>query len=175
MNQEKTGSFISAKRKEKNLTQEQLAARLGVSNKTISKWETGKCMPDYSIIEDLCKELDVSISDLMNGEEKSEIKESQLLGMMKAIDKLERDRISIYGGILAVLGFATDASSISADMPLYFILYPIMYIFSYVSILAGLLCLLYPFFHKKIRKLLRRIKSSKQQKRQKINNLFPKS
>ncbi len=49
MNQLVTGKFIALKRKQKNLTQEQLAEKLGVSNKTISKWETGKCMPDYSI------------------------------------------------------------------------------------------------------------------------------
>ena len=57
MNQLNTGKFILKKRKEKNLTQEQLAERLGVSNKTISKWENGKCMPDYSVIKNLCEEL----------------------------------------------------------------------------------------------------------------------
>ena len=46
MEQITIGKFIAKKRKEQNLTQEQLAERLGVSNKTISKWETGKCMPD---------------------------------------------------------------------------------------------------------------------------------
>ena len=56
MNQAAIGSYIAKKRREKNLTQEQLAETLGVSNKTISKWENGKCMPDYSIIEQLCKE-----------------------------------------------------------------------------------------------------------------------
>ena len=51
MNQANIGSYIARKRREKNLTQEQLAERLGVSNKTISKWENGKCMPNYSVIE----------------------------------------------------------------------------------------------------------------------------
>ena len=50
MNQQVIGKFISLKRKEKNLTQEQLAEKIGVSNKTVSKWENGKCMPDYSVI-----------------------------------------------------------------------------------------------------------------------------
>ena len=49
MNQTTIGSYIARKRREQNLTQEQLAQQLGVSNKTISKWENGKCMPDYSI------------------------------------------------------------------------------------------------------------------------------
>ena len=52
MNQLTTGKFIAHKRKEKNFTQEQLAEKLGVSNKTVSKWETGKCMPDYSVVAD---------------------------------------------------------------------------------------------------------------------------
>ena len=51
MDQIAIGKFIAKKRKEKNFTQEQLAERLGVSNKTISKWETGRCLPDYSIAE----------------------------------------------------------------------------------------------------------------------------
>lgn len=57
MDQHNIGIFLAAKRREKNLTQEQPAERLGVSNKTISKWENGKCMPDYSVNELLCKEL----------------------------------------------------------------------------------------------------------------------
>lgn len=57
MEQVKTGRFIAKKRKEHQLTQEQLAERLGVSNKTISKWETGKCMPDYAVVRSLCEEL----------------------------------------------------------------------------------------------------------------------
>ncbi len=69
MNQITTGKFIAQKRKEKNLTQEQLAEKIGVSNKTISKWETGKCMPDYCIIEILCQELNITLAELMNGEE----------------------------------------------------------------------------------------------------------
>ena len=67
MNQKDIGRFIAAKRKEKNLTQEQLAEKLNVSNKTISKWENGKCLPDYSIIELLCKELDITITELFEG------------------------------------------------------------------------------------------------------------
>ena len=54
MNQEKIGVFIAKCRKDKNLTQEQLAEKLGVSNKSISRWENGKTMPDYSILKDLC-------------------------------------------------------------------------------------------------------------------------
>ena len=69
MNQQKIGRFIAEKRRAKNLTQEQLAELLGVSNKTISKWETGKSMPDYSIVELLCRELNITISELLAGKE----------------------------------------------------------------------------------------------------------
>ena len=54
------------------MTQEQLAERLSVSNKTISKWETGKCMPDYTVIKSLCEELQVTVSELMDAEETEE-------------------------------------------------------------------------------------------------------
>jgi len=71
MNKNSVGSFIGAKRREKNLTQEQLAEKLGVSNKTVSKWETGKCLPDYAIIEQLCAVLDITVAELLDGEESS--------------------------------------------------------------------------------------------------------
>ena len=50
MNKAAIGSYIARKRREQNLTQEQLAERLGVSNTTVSKWENGKCMPDYGVV-----------------------------------------------------------------------------------------------------------------------------
>ena len=68
MNQEKIGKFITELRKEKNMTQEQLAEKLGVSNKSVSRWENGKTMPDYSVLEDICRELGININELMSGE-----------------------------------------------------------------------------------------------------------
>ena len=68
MNQEKIGKFIAICRKEQNFTQEQLAEQLGVSNKSISRWETGNSMPDYSILSDLCKKLNISINELFSCE-----------------------------------------------------------------------------------------------------------
>ena len=69
MDQIMMGTFLAKKRKEKNMTQAALAERLGVTNKTISKWETGKCMPDYSVIELLCRELEITVAELLDGEE----------------------------------------------------------------------------------------------------------
>ena len=72
MNQTAIGSYIARKRREQNLTQEQLAQQLGVSNKTISKWENGKCMSDYSIIQRLCDAIHVTLPELMDGEDAAE-------------------------------------------------------------------------------------------------------
>ena len=70
MNQKDIGQFIATKRREQNLTQEQLAEKIGVSNKTVSKWETGKTMPDYSVVELLCEVLNISVSEFIAGKEK---------------------------------------------------------------------------------------------------------
>ena len=72
MDQEKIGKFIATMRKEKNLTQEELAEKLGVSNKSISRWENGKNMPDLSLFKPLCDELDITLNDLMSGDKVNE-------------------------------------------------------------------------------------------------------
>ena len=68
MDQIKTGKFIATLRKEKELTQEQLGENLGVTNKTISRWENGNYMPDIEMLSLLSKEFDVSINELISGE-----------------------------------------------------------------------------------------------------------
>lgn len=68
MNQEKIGKFILELRKEKNLTQQTLADKLGVSDKTISKWENGRGMPDLSLMKPLCNVLGITINELLSGE-----------------------------------------------------------------------------------------------------------
>ena len=74
MNQEKIGKFIAQLRKEKNMTQLELAEKLGITDRAISKWENGRGMPDLSNIQLLCEILDISINELLNGER---IKENQ--------------------------------------------------------------------------------------------------
>lgn len=78
MNQEKIGLFIAKCRREKNMTQEDLAEILGVSNKSISRWENGKTMMDISLFEPLCNELDISIIELLNGERINDKKRDKL-------------------------------------------------------------------------------------------------
>lgn len=120
MNQTAIGSYISKKRREKNLTQEQLAEKLGVSNKTISKWENGKCMPDYSIIEQVCRELSVTLPELMDGEDAAESSmrvydDKQILDLLRRMQELERQKWILYGIILVVLGLACSAMSATAS------------------------------------------------------------
>ena len=69
MNQTETGKFIARCRKEQNLTQAQLAEKLNITDRAVSKWETGKCMPDSSIMLELCKILGITVNELLGGEE----------------------------------------------------------------------------------------------------------
>ena len=70
MNQEKVGKLIAKKRKEKNLSQQDLAQKLNVSDKSISRWENGITMPDVSLFNDICNILDLTLEELLSGEEK---------------------------------------------------------------------------------------------------------
>ena len=116
MNQTAIGSYIARKRKEQNLTQEQLAETLGVSNKTISKWENGKCMPDYGIIQKLCEALGVTLPELMDGEDAADnsvrvYDDEQILGLLRRTQELERQKGVLCGFVLIVLGIASSALS----------------------------------------------------------------
>ncbi|MBD5510412.1 MAG: helix-turn-helix transcriptional regulator [Lachnospiraceae bacterium] len=116
MNQLITGKFITQKRKEKNLTQEQLAEKLGVSNKTISKWETGKCMPDYGVVKSLCEELEMTVAELMDGEEAEEksvraYDDEQIMDLLRRTQELEKQKNLLYGILLIVMGIALQALS----------------------------------------------------------------
>ncbi len=68
MNQIKIGKFIADCRKEKGLTQSMLAEHFGISDRAISKWENGKCLPDAGIMIDLCNLLGISVNELLSGE-----------------------------------------------------------------------------------------------------------
>lgn len=69
MDASKTGKLIAAKRKEKGITQKELAEKIGVTDKAVSKWETGRGMPDVSVLEKLAEELEITISEMLNGGE----------------------------------------------------------------------------------------------------------
>ena len=91
MNQIKIGRFIAERRKKANLTQMQLADKLGITDKAVSKWERGVAMPDTSIMLELCELLDISVNELLSGEKMDmEIKYQQneqlLLDLAKELE-----------------------------------------------------------------------------------------
>lgn len=108
MNQEKIGKFIAELRKTKGLTQSQLAEHFGISNKAVSKWETGKSLPDASIMIDLCNLLGITVNELLSGERISmedykEKAEENIIGVAADGTHKQRNLKKIIGVLLAVL------------------------------------------------------------------------
>ena len=85
MNQENIGKFIAECRKEKNITQQELAEKLGVTDRAISNWENGRRLPDLSLISLVANELDVSVAELLNGRK---LNKEELEELKTTIDKL---------------------------------------------------------------------------------------
>ena len=111
MNQVAIGRYIAQKRRSKNLTQEQLAQALGVSNKTISKWENGRCLPDYGIVQPLCEALGVTLAELMDGEDAAEdsmraYDDEHILELLRRVQELERGKQCMSGVLLIAMGIA---------------------------------------------------------------------
>ena len=121
MDQLKIGKFIAECRKQKNLTQMQLAEKLGITDKAISKWERGIAMPDTSIMLELCEILGISVNELLSGEKiimenNNQKNEQLLLDMAKELEKKNKTiwnamwiimTVSILGliGGLAIIAF----------------------------------------------------------------------
>lgn len=103
MDQIKIGNFIAQCRKEKNMTQRQLADILGVSDKAVSKWETGKGLPDAGCMVPLCEALGISVNELLTGEkipeeeyqEKAEETMVALAEMKSEVEEMKRKVISV--------------------------------------------------------------------------------
>lgn len=77
--------------------EKQLTEKLGVSNKTISKWENGKCMPDYSVVKSLCEELEITVAELMDGESAADksvrtYDEELIIDLLKRTQELEKQK-----------------------------------------------------------------------------------
>ena len=115
MDQVKIGKFIRQKRKEKKITQNELSEKLNVTDRAISKWENGICMPDSGIISELCKILDITINDLFSGEvvdmKDNEKKLSEnLLEMIRKKEECDKKLLflEILMGSLCVLPLITS-------------------------------------------------------------------
>lgn len=112
MDQIKVGKFISECRKNKKITQAELAEKLNITDRAISRWETGKGLPDSSLMLALCNELDISVNELLSGE-KIETKEYQsnaeknLIELKKQIDQTRKTFliVSYIFGIITILMF----------------------------------------------------------------------
>ena len=105
MDQKKIGNFLKDLRKEKSLTQEQVAEKLGVSSRTISRWETGAYMPDISMLVDIAEMYDVDVREIIDGERikenmNSEIKEVAV--KMADYSKMETDNIKKWVKTMSV-------------------------------------------------------------------------
>lgn len=100
MNQIKIGKFIADCRKEKGLTQSMLAEHFGISDRAISKWENGKCLPDASIMIDLCNLLGISVNELLSGdkitmENYAKTAEENLVQLKKRNEELSKHMLNL--------------------------------------------------------------------------------
>lgn len=118
MNQEKIGKFIANCRKQKNMTQQELAEKLGVSDRTIGNWENGRNMPDLSLFKPLCNELNISLNDLMSGEKVKEKEyqdklEENIINTINYSNKKIENKNNYIGLILIVFGILISITAVS--------------------------------------------------------------
>ena len=107
MDQTKIGRFIAERRKEAGLTQVQLAQKLGITDKAVSKWERGMALPDTSIMLELCDILGISVNELLSGEQinmesNNQSNEQLLLEMAKELEKKNKTIWSAMWAIMIV-------------------------------------------------------------------------
>lgn len=129
MDQKKTGSFLRELRKEKQLTQEQLAERFGVTSRSVSRWETGSNMPDLSILVELADFYDVDIRDIIDGERKGEDmnkEEKERLQLVADYAETEKNTLlmrlrifSIVGLVSLIAGLMMMVISRDNNLPVY--------------------------------------------------------
>lgn len=129
MDQKKFGSFLRELRKEKQLTQEQLAERYGVTSRSVSRWETGSNMPDLSILVELADFYDVDIRDIIDGERKGEDmnkEEKERLQLVADYAETEKNTLlmrlrifSIVGLISLIAGLTMMVISRDNNLPVY--------------------------------------------------------
>lgn len=114
MDQIKIGTFISKKRKEKKLTQSELADKLNITDRAISKWENGVCLPDASIMHELCDILEITINDLFSGEivdmkDNEKKLEENLLEITKLKEEKDRQLLNLE----IVIGYTSSITFIT--------------------------------------------------------------
>lgn len=146
MNQIKIGEFIALCRKEQNLTQMQLAEKLNITDRAISKWENGKAMPDSSIMLSLCEILGITVNDLLCGEKtnmenKNEKNEQLLLELTKELEKKNKTVWNCMWAIMivSIIGLLASISAAAFLVP--------EGVWQLVLILASVVVFLIPCFY----------------------------
>ena len=117
MNQEKIGKFIAKCRKDKKMTQSELAEKLGVTDKSIGNWENGRNMPDLSLFKPLCNLLEITINDLLSGEKISKEKyqerfEENIVNTINYSTKRINKYSNVIGLLLVIFGLFISMSAI---------------------------------------------------------------
>lgn len=142
MDQIKIGRFIASCRKEQNMTQANLAERLGISDRAVSKWETGKSMPDSGIMLELCELLEINVNELLSGERlKVDIynrrAEENLLKMKQEVEVKNRQMLGIEWAVSVpvvisgfLLCFVATAIEMSAWLQSVLIVFGLVIIFA---------------------------------------------
>lgn len=118
MNQEKIGKFIAKCRKQRKMTQAELGEKLGVTEKSISNWENGRNMPDLSLFKPLCKELNISLNDLLSGEvvtekEYQEKLEENIINTIDYSNKKIENRNNFIGLLLIIFGVLISITAVA--------------------------------------------------------------
>ena len=118
MDQEKIGKFIAECRKNKKLTQAELAGKLGVTEKSISNWENGRNMPDSSLFKPLCDELEISINELISGEKINDKEyfnksEENIINTLDYSNKRINNKNNFIGIILIIFGISISITALS--------------------------------------------------------------
>ncbi|MBQ1660231.1 MAG: helix-turn-helix domain-containing protein [Clostridia bacterium] len=148
MDQIKIGKFIAQKRKEQKLTQNQLAEKLGITDRAVSKWETGRSLPDASVMLELCGLLKITVNDLLTGEVVSmknydENMEKNLIKMIKQKEEADKRLLAVeivLGIISSVLLFALIMISAFVQMPVW--LKVLIIIFGFIQFSIAVIFLL---------------------------------
>lgn len=113
MNQAITGRFIATARKKKGYTQRALAEKLNISDKTVSKWETGNGFPEISLMMPLCRALGISVNELLTGEYLSETQykakaeENMMTMIQEREENAKKMKMTVLTGIIAIVAFVT--------------------------------------------------------------------
>lgn len=118
MDQEKIGRFIAKCRKDKNMKQQDLAEKLGVSDRTVGNWENGRNMPDLSLFKPLCNELGITLNDLMSGEKVSttdyqEKLEENIINTINYTNKKIENKNNFIGLIFIIFGVLVSITAIA--------------------------------------------------------------